>query len=73
MQRDGLQKNTEERSVSVPTGGSVNEIKNVLDKLSAAKIEIDAMSVHKPTLDDVFMHFTGHKVAKEEEKVEKKK
>lgn len=60
MQATGLQQNPEQRSISIPTSGSVKDIEAVLDKISAAGIEIDAMSVHKPTLDDVFMHFTGH-------------
>ncbi len=74
MTTDGIRSNEQERSVSVPTGGSVGDIKNVLDKLSAVGVEIDAMSVHKPTLDDVFLHFTGHGAEdKKEEEQEKKK
>jgi ABC-2 type transport system ATP-binding protein len=48
------------RSISVPTDGSVKAVKNILDTLSAENIEIDTMSVHKPTLDDVFLQLTGH-------------
>lgn len=75
LEAEGLQQNSVERSISIPTGGSVNDIKAVLDRLSASKIEVDSFSVHKPTLDDVFLHFTGHEAQKvqDEEKIEKKK
>ena len=56
---EGLRQNPEERSISIATDGSVKEVKRVLDILHEAGIEIDAMSVHTPTLDDVFLHFTG--------------
>lgn len=55
----GLQSKKEEKSISVPTLGKVKEIMKVLDILSQADVEIDALSVHKPTLDDVFLHLTG--------------
>lgn len=61
--------NADERSISVSTDGSVREVKRVLDALFEAGIEIDSMTVHKPTLDDVFLKFTGHESApKDEEK-----
>lgn len=67
MNGEGIRSNEADRSISVPTNGSVAEVKQVLDKLHAAGIEIDAMSVHKPTLDDVFMHFTGRGAEAEKE------
>ncbi len=54
-----LQQDEERRLISIATSGSVNELKTVLTKLETAKIEIETFSVHKPTLDDVFLHFTG--------------
>jgi ABC-2 type transport system ATP-binding protein len=50
-------------SISIPTDGSVKAIKNILDTLFAENIDIDTMSVHKPTLDDVFLQLTGHGAA----------
>jgi ABC-2 type transport system ATP-binding protein len=50
----------EKRLISIPTDGSVRSVKRVLDTLYQENIEIDRMSVHKPTLDDVFLHLTGH-------------
>lgn len=49
----------ETRTISIATDGSVREVKRVLDALYEAGIELDGMSVHKPTLDDVFLKFTG--------------
>lgn len=43
------------------------DVSKVLNDLTAAKIKIASMAVHKPTLDDVFLSLTG-KVTKEEEK-----
>ncbi len=62
--------NNEERSISVPTDGSVREVKRILDALYTAKIEIDSMSVHKPTLDDVFLRLTGREVTPSQEETQ---
>jgi ABC-2 type transport system ATP-binding protein len=59
---EGVDIHTEERSISISTDGSVREVKRVLDLLFEGGIEIDSMSVHKPTLDDVFMRLTGREV-----------
>lgn len=64
---EGIVKNAEERTVSISTDGSVREVKRILDALYEAHVEIDSMSVHKPTLDDVFLRLTGHEVTKEDE------
>ncbi len=65
----GVRSDREERSISIQTDGSVREVKRVLDMIAEAKIEIDNMSVHKPSLDDVFLALTGHQA--EEKKEEK--
>lgn len=65
---EGLKQNNEERSISISTDGSVREVKRILDVLYDAKIEIDSLSVHKPSLDDVFMELTGHATEEEKEK-----
>jgi ABC-2 type transport system ATP-binding protein len=66
IQGEGMKHDKEERSISVSTDGSVRAIKNILDALAESNIELDSMSVHKPTLDDVFLRLTGHEVTKEE-------
>lgn len=64
---EALQHDEKRRSISVATKGGVNEVKRVLDHLEAANIEIETLSLHKPTLDDVFLQFTGHAAEKAEE------
>jgi ABC-2 type transport system ATP-binding protein len=66
---EALQSDVETRTISLAIDGGVNEIKTVLDKLQAANIAVESLSLSKPTLDDVFMQLTGHKAeaAKETE------
>jgi ABC-2 type transport system ATP-binding protein len=65
LETKGIQSNKSERKISVPTDGNVKAVVSVLDTLNKAGIELDAMSVHKPTLDDVFMHITGRTASNE--------
>lgn len=62
-----LQSDPETRSISISTS-SVEQVKQVLDRLEKAGLKIDSLSLHKPTLDDVFLQFTGHGAEVEEEK-----
>ena len=43
--------------------------KRSLDTIDASGAEIVSFELHKPTLDDVFLHLTGHRTAKEEPKL----
>lgn len=49
----------EDRVISVATGGSVQEIKKILDTFEQKGIMLESFSLHKPTLDDVFLKLTG--------------
>jgi ABC-2 type transport system ATP-binding protein len=70
-----LQADPERRVLSLATKGGVNELKQVLQRLEAAKIEVESVELRRPTLDDVFLSLTGHGATKEqsEEKPAKKK
>jgi ABC-2 type transport system ATP-binding protein len=48
-----------ENSVTVAINDTNEDVKKALDILSAKKIELISMAVHKPTLDDVFLSLTG--------------
>ena len=50
----------EERKISIATDGTVSDLKRVLDAMSTAGVEVETFSLHKPTLDDVFLKLTGH-------------
>jgi ABC-2 type transport system ATP-binding protein len=62
-----VQSDEKKRTISVATGGTVSEIKRVLDHMEKHNIEIETMSVHKPTMDDVFLNLTGHQAVEEKE------
>ncbi|MGW4897021.1 ATP-binding cassette domain-containing protein [Kitasatospora sp. NPDC004240] len=52
--RDG-----EALSLQIPSDGSQRDLRAVLDRLDAAGIEADELTVHTPDLDDVFFALTG--------------
>jgi ABC-2 type transport system ATP-binding protein len=47
-------------TLQVPTDGSVQSLRAVLDRLDHAAVAVDALTVHTPDLDDVFFALTGH-------------
>ncbi|WP_266384756.1 ATP-binding cassette domain-containing protein [Streptomyces canus] len=49
----------ESLTLQLPSGGSQSELRAVLDRLDAAGIEADELTVHTPDLDDVFFALTG--------------
>lgn len=65
-----LETDKKRRSITVVINKGVEEVKAILNKMENEKIELEGLSLHKPTLDDVFMQLTGHKA--EEEKMEEK-
>jgi ABC-2 type transport system ATP-binding protein len=46
-------------ALQVPSDGGVGSLRAVLDHLDLAAIDVDALSVHTPDLDDVFLALTG--------------
>jgi len=47
--------------LTVPAQGGVGGLRSVLDRLDAAHLEVDDLSIHTPDLDDVFFALTGKK------------
>jgi len=64
---EAMQSDAKKRTISLATGGTVSEVKRVLDQMEQNGIEIENLSLHKPTLDDVFLQFTGHQAVKDSE------
>lgn len=62
-----VQIDEEKRTISIASKGGVSTLKRVLQKLEEAKIDIENFSLHRPTLDDVFLTLTGHAATKDEE------
>lgn len=52
------------RAMSIATSGGVKHMKEILSRLEAARIDVDDISLHRPTLDDVFLNLTGHATQK---------
>ncbi|CAN5134085.1 daunorubicin resistance protein DrrA family ABC transporter ATP-binding protein [soil metagenome] len=46
-------------ALTVTSDGRVDALRSVLDRLAAAHIEVDDLSIHTPDLDDVFFALTG--------------
>lgn len=57
-------KDDEKRTLIVSMTDGVREVKEILDQMSAANIDVESLSLHKPTLDDVFLTLTGHSASK---------
>ena len=49
-----------ELTLQVPTDGSVRSIKALLDQIDDTSVDVNALSIHTPDLDDVFFALTGH-------------
>ena len=60
--------NDDEKTVTVVLKDTNADVRKVLDLLSKEKLKFDAMAVHKPTLDDVFLALTGKQAKDTEEK-----
>ncbi len=46
-------------ALQVPSDGGMQSLRALLDRLDAAAIDVDELSVHTPDLDDVFFALTG--------------
>lgn len=57
--KDVVSFDDKEYSVTIAINDINEDVKKALDTLSAKKIELSSMAVHKPTLDDVFLSLTG--------------
>lgn len=55
------------RTISIATKTGVIKLKQVLADLEKANINVESVSLRRPTLDDVFLSLTGHGATKEVE------
>jgi ABC-2 type transport system ATP-binding protein len=53
-------------TLQISTDGGVHSLRALLDQLEQENIEVDALTVHTPDLDDVYFALTGHPVTKKE-------
>jgi ABC-2 type transport system ATP-binding protein len=53
-------------TLQIPTDGGVRSLRALLDQLEREHIEVDALTVHTPDLDDVYFALTGHPVTEKD-------
>lgn len=51
--------NEQEHTVTVLIVDTGDDVRTTLDLLHTAKVTVESMAIHKPTLDDVFLSLTG--------------
>jgi ABC-2 type transport system ATP-binding protein len=67
----GARVEREDGAVSIETA-NVGEVRRALESLEAAGVAVESLSLHKPTLDDVFLKLTGREAEEKEEDKELK-
>jgi ABC-2 type transport system ATP-binding protein len=60
-----LHQNEQKSILSVAIDGSPRHIKHILDQMEQAAVEVDTLSLRKPTLDDMFLTLTGRQATLE--------
>jgi len=48
--------------LQVPADSTVDSLRELLDELHRARVEVERLSIHTPDLDDVFLAVTGSHV-----------
>ncbi len=61
------------RTISIPVEQGVQDIQQILAIMQTNSIAVETLSLHKPTLDDVFLQLTGHKAENEAEESNEEK
>jgi ABC-2 type transport system ATP-binding protein len=62
---DDIHCDLKSRTFSLAARGGVSHLKQVLSRLEEAGVAVENVSFHSPTLDDVFLTFTGHAATKQ--------
>lgn len=70
---DNVKVDSKKRMIGIATKGGTHKLKEVLSQFEKSGIEVENVSLHKPTLDDVFLSLTGHTASKDEQDQEVKK
>jgi ABC-2 type transport system ATP-binding protein len=62
---NSLKADPDKRTLSVASKGGVKKLREILQALEDANVTVSSVSLHRPTLDDVFLTLTGHTATKE--------
>lgn len=60
----------ENRVLSIATKQGVARLRQILQRLDDAHIDVENVSLHRPTLDDVFLSLTGHGTGAEQKEAD---
>jgi ABC-2 type transport system ATP-binding protein len=67
---DASARDDEALTLQVASDGGVRSLRELLDRLDAAALDVEELSVHTPDLDDVFLALTGEDNGSDNEKSE---
>ncbi len=70
---EAQQADPDRRTISLASTGGARRVRELLQELESAGIEVETISMHRPTLDDVFMTLTGHATSEDPEESPKPK
>jgi ABC-2 type transport system ATP-binding protein len=63
---DGVKKaKIDDGSISLSVEQAEKKVMRIMDIAREKKIDVQSISMHKPTLDDVFLHYTGRTIREE--------
>lgn len=68
LEKDIQEMNADDKSLTIVLKDTNADVKNTIDLLAKHELKFDAMAVHKPTLDDVFLALTGKQAKDTEDK-----
>ena len=60
LQLPDASRNGDALALDVPSEGGITSLRAVIERLDAARLDIEDLSIHTPDLDDVFFALTGH-------------
>jgi ABC-2 type transport system ATP-binding protein len=69
----GLEVTVTDRGVEISVQEADREVPRLLSLLSGSQIPVESLRIHRPTLEDVFIHLTGRKIREEEGTKEQRK
>jgi ABC-2 type transport system ATP-binding protein len=64
-----LQANPEQRIISIAANNGAGTLKQILQRMEDAQVEIESVAMRSPTLDDVFLFLTGNGSHKQPEEI----
>jgi ABC-2 type transport system ATP-binding protein len=64
---EALQTDKTRKSISLANDGGARNLRVLLEKLEQNNVDVGSLSLHKPTLDDVFLQLTGRATTTEDE------